>query len=102
MSDGAPLGLDWPGLMRAGLRELQLPPEAFWRLTPVELMLMLGLGGARAPLTRARLEDLVRAYPDAGTGRAKGQDDGGCDAADGRDRRAGGQPGGVGRNGGDL
>ncbi|SNX69048.1 uncharacterized phage protein (TIGR02216 family) [Cereibacter ovatus] len=64
-------GLDWPALMRVGLNRLGLQPDAFWRLTPVELRIMLG-AGAVPPLTRARLEELVRAYPDAG----KGRDDG--------------------------
>lgn len=57
-------GFDWPGLMRAGMRGLGLAPEAFWRLTPAELMLMLGTGGGEAPLCRARLDELARAYPD--------------------------------------
>jgi uncharacterized phage protein (TIGR02216 family) len=57
-------GIDWPGLMRAGLLGLKLAPETFWRLTPVELRLMLGLEGAAPPLTRARLEELAAAYPD--------------------------------------
>ena len=55
--------MDWPGLMRAGLRGLGLQPQEFWRLTPAELMLMLG-DGARAPLDRARLDELAAAYPD--------------------------------------
>ncbi len=55
---------DWPGLLRAGLRELRLTPEAFWRLTPVELLIMLGIEGATPPLSRASLEALVDAYPD--------------------------------------
>jgi uncharacterized phage protein (TIGR02216 family) len=60
--------LDWAGLMRAGLVGLRLTPEAFWRLTPAELMLMLGLSGGSAPLGRARLEDLLRAFPDGERG----------------------------------
>lgn len=56
--------LDWAGLMRAGLVGLRLTPEAFWRLTPAELMLMLGLTGGAAPMGRARLDDLLRAFPD--------------------------------------
>lgn len=60
---------DWPGLMRAGMlrRELGglgLAPEVFWALTPAELRLMLGVGALPAPLGRARLEELVRAFPD--------------------------------------
>ena len=57
-------GFDWPGLMRAGLHGLGLKPEEFWRLSPMELMLMLGREGGQAPLGRARLEELARAFPD--------------------------------------
>ena len=57
-------GFDWAALLRAGLRGASLSPEAFWRLTPVELLLMLGVEAGAAPLTRARLADLVRAFPD--------------------------------------
>lgn len=65
--------IDWPGLVRAGLGQLHLTPDAFWRLTPVELQIMLGAEGAAPPLTRARLEQLAAAFPDA----VKGMDDGG-------------------------
>ena len=65
--------IDWPGLVRAGLGRLHLHPDAFWRLTPVELQIMLGAEGAAPPLTRARLELLAQAYPDA----VKGTDHGG-------------------------
>lgn len=58
-------GLDWPGLMRAGLRGLGLHPREFWALTPAELALMLGEGAARAPLTRAGLAALSARWPDA-------------------------------------
>lgn len=66
-------GLDWPGLMRAGLFGLGLRPEEFWHLTPAELFLMLGAGEARPRLDRTRLEDLIRQFPDS----TKGNDDGG-------------------------
>ncbi len=56
--------LDWAGLMRAGFVGLRLSPEAFWRLTPAELMLMLGQETGPAPMGRSRFEDLVRAFPD--------------------------------------
>lgn len=57
-------GLDWPGLMRAGLGRLGLTPCEFWRLTPAELVLMLGEPGAVPPLNRTRLAELARAWPD--------------------------------------
>ncbi|WP_199178551.1 rcc01693 family protein [Acidimangrovimonas sediminis] len=69
-------GLDWPGLMRAGLGTLGLEPRAFWALTPVELMLMLGIGGGAGPLTRVRLEELAAAYPDIPGKKGRMDDDG--------------------------
>ncbi|MDZ4095842.1 MAG: rcc01693 family protein [Paracoccaceae bacterium] len=57
-------GIDWAGLMRTGLLGLGLAPEVFWRLTPVELRMMLGAEGAAPPLTRARLDELACAFPD--------------------------------------
>jgi len=56
--------LDWPALMRLGLRELRLHPREFWALTPAELMIMAGLDASPGPLTRARLEELAARYPD--------------------------------------
>jgi len=69
---------DWAGLMRAGMGALGLHPEQFWKLTPAELVLMLGDPAAVAPLDRARLAELARAWPD------KMKED-----EDGTDRRAG-------------
>ncbi|WP_420567557.1 rcc01693 family protein [Thalassovita sp.] len=57
-------GFDWPTLMRAGLRGLGLSPAEFWRLTPAELQLLLGASPGNAPLARARLDELLAAYPD--------------------------------------
>ena len=62
--------IDWPGLMRAGLFELRLSPEVFWRLTPVELKIMLGAENTAPALTRARLEELAAAFPDGRKARA--------------------------------
>ena len=58
--------IDWAGLLRAGLFGLRLTPEAFWRLTPVELRIMLGTDRTGPVLTRARLEELAAAFPDRG------------------------------------
>lgn len=57
-------GLDWSGLMRAGLHGLGLRPDQFWALTPIELMLMLGRDGGQAGLTRDRLDSLLAQFPD--------------------------------------
>lgn len=70
-------GLDWPGLMRAGLYGLKLQPVEFWALTPVELMVMLGREGGQAPISRARFEELAQSYPDStGAPTAPGGGDG--------------------------
>ena len=50
--------------MRAGLHGLGLKPAEFWKLSPAELMLMLGRDGGDAPLNRNRLDELTRAFPD--------------------------------------
>lgn len=57
-------GLDWPGLIRAGLHGLGLKPAEFWALTPVELMLMLGRDAPAGGFTRARLDSLMARFPD--------------------------------------
>lgn len=56
--------INWPRLLKAGLGGLALRPADFWALTPAELMLMLGVGGGDAPLTRDRLNALIDAFPD--------------------------------------
>lgn len=58
--------IDWPGLMRAGLHGLRLTPEQFWRLTPAELAVMLGVGGKGQALGRDGLEALMTRFPDQG------------------------------------
>jgi len=77
-------GIDWAGLMRAGIGRLGLTPEAFWRLTPVELRMMLGAEAMAPPLTRARLEELAAAFPDG----MKERTDGGDRRSSGADRGA--------------
>ncbi len=56
--------IEWPALMRAGLRGLGLAPEEFWALTPAELQLMLGDPASSGPLLSDGLEALMAAYPD--------------------------------------
>ena len=67
-------GIDWPGLLRAGLGGLGLRPAQFWALTPAELMLMLGRDAAETCFTRARLEALQRRFPDAGPTQVEGDE----------------------------
>lgn len=57
-------GFDWPVLMQAGMRGLGLKPRDFWALTPAELQVLLGKGGAAVPLARDRLDELLSTYPD--------------------------------------
>lgn len=79
MSSG---GLDWPGLMRVGLRPpgmggLGLHPAQFWALTPAELALMLGIEPGAGQMTRDRLAELIARYPDKpGHKETGGADDG--------------------------
>lgn len=63
--DAARGGLDWPGLLRAGLGGLGLTPDQFWSLTPAELALMLGIESGPPVMTRGRLAELAARYPDA-------------------------------------
>jgi uncharacterized phage protein (TIGR02216 family) len=70
---GSETAIDWRGLLQAGLHGLGLEPAAFWRLTPVELRIMLGREQMLPPLTRARLAELAAAFPDV----RKDQDNGG-------------------------
>ena len=67
-------GVDWPALMRAGLRGLGLRPWDFWALTPAELELMLGKPAGVAPLMRDRLEDLMKDFPDGEEGECDERD----------------------------
>jgi uncharacterized phage protein (TIGR02216 family) len=66
-------GLDWPGLMRAGLHGLGLRPAEFWALTPVELMVMLGREAPAGGFTRDRLMGLMARFPDQPKDKGQGQ-----------------------------
>ncbi len=57
-------GLDWPGMMRAGLHLLRLQPHDFWAQTPAELAMMLGQTKGMARMDRTALAALEAAYPD--------------------------------------
>lgn len=62
-------GIDWRGLLQSGLHGLGLEPAVFWRLTPIELRIMLGAEQSAPLLTRARLAELAAAFPDVRKGR---------------------------------
>ncbi len=55
-------GFPWQRLMEIGMGQLRLSPREFWAATPREIA--GALGGPRAALARAALEDLMRRYPD--------------------------------------
>ncbi len=55
---------DWTALIRLGLRDLGLPPEIFWTLTPHELQILIGETRSAPAMTRARLDILAASYPD--------------------------------------
>lgn len=57
-------GLDWPGLIHAGLHGLRLAPDQFWALTPGELQVMLGRGAVRSALLSDGLASLMARFPD--------------------------------------
>ena len=64
-------GLDWAAMMRAGISGLGLSPEAFWRLSPAELLLMLGETGP-APMQRSAFDALAARFPDVRKHEAEG------------------------------
>ena len=59
---------EWGALLRAGVREAGLRPDDLWRLTPMELALILGREAVAAPMSREALAALARAWPDEGDG----------------------------------
>ena len=58
----------WTHAIGFGFGVLRLSPQAFWQMTPREFALAVEavLGPRAAPLERARLEQLMRRYPDGG------------------------------------
>lgn len=54
----------WAALLRGAVTGLGLKPDEFWALTPAELRLMLGEPDAGRPMARARLDELLDAFPD--------------------------------------
>jgi uncharacterized phage protein (TIGR02216 family) len=68
-----PAGFDWAALMRAGISGLGLSPGEFWRLSPAELLLMLG-GTAPAPMQRSAFDALAARFPDLAKNRSEGDE----------------------------
>lgn len=73
----AEVGFEWGTLMRAGIRGAGLKPWEFWRLTPAELMLILGQEGQGRALSRGRLDELLADFPDVTCPSRNGENDGG-------------------------
>lgn len=65
----------WASVLCFGLGRLRLTPEAFWRLSLIELTALIGAVDAPMPATRQGLEALMALFPDAAstpdTGRTK-------------------------------
>lgn len=54
--------------MAAGLGPMRLSPAHFWAMTPREFALAAGMRPGGGAPGRARLDELMRLYPDGGTG----------------------------------
>ena len=55
----------WREAIGFGLGVLKLSPDAFWRMTPRELAYAIeAASGRSAPLTRTRLDEMRKRYPD--------------------------------------
>ena len=54
---------EWDARLRLAAERLGVGPAAFWRLSLAEWRALSGCDGPE-PLTRARLEALVREHPD--------------------------------------
>jgi uncharacterized phage protein (TIGR02216 family) len=55
-------GFPWARVMRLGLGELRLPPDAFWRMSLRELVAAFELPSQG--LQRRDLNELMQAWPD--------------------------------------
>ena len=56
----------WASVIRFGLGHLRLPPDAFWRLSLVELVALIGAADATAMTNRHGLQALMALFPDTG------------------------------------
>lgn len=55
----------WASVLRFGLGHLRLSPDAFWRLSLLELHAFLGTSAVPEVTTRPTLRALMALYPDA-------------------------------------
>lgn len=55
-------GFDWPVLLQIALANGRLMPRQFWRMTPAEFAISMGLDLTSKPLNRARLRELESLY----------------------------------------
>lgn len=55
----------WDDLQAFGIGQMRMAPDAFWALTPRELMILAGISElGSGHLDKGGLEALMRAYPD--------------------------------------
>ena len=56
----------WGAAMQMGFGVMRLSSRDFWGLTPRELAAAFGAASGRTAPPRARLDELMRAFPDGG------------------------------------
>lgn len=58
----------WEAAMQVGFGVLKLSSDAFWRMTPRELAAAITAlrGGGAETIGRARLDELMKLFPDCG------------------------------------
>lgn len=54
----------WASVLRFGLGQLRLSPDAFWRLSLRELHALAGAGDRPEAVSRTSLQALMALYPD--------------------------------------
>lgn len=65
----------WASVIRFGLARLRLTPEAFWRLSLVELVALIDAGDLPPMATRRGLAALMAQFPDERTKKEEPADD---------------------------
>lgn len=61
------LPFPWEAIMTFGLGTLKLPPDAFWRSTPLEISAALKAfsNAESAPPSRKQFEEMMARFPDS-------------------------------------